>query len=105
MNFMEKHTVWLGKAICALTPSHKRFNDGYRGAIAVVCSLAPNISCAVEQICTEFLQLDLAVIGFEYIENQAYIEREPSEYEAELIAKLESYPVQFADVHIFKPDA
>ena len=104
MTTVDQNTVWLGRAHCALTNSHNQYSAGYRGAFVVFACRAENITLAVDQFCRELAEHNLIVIGFEYLENQPYMERGPEGVEIALIEKLETYPVQFADVHIYKPD-
>jgi hypothetical protein len=101
----QKHNIWIGKALCSLAPSHHQYTLGYRGAIFVFVCLAEKIASAVEQVCSECDEHGLAIVGFEYLYNQAHMERETTEYEDGLIRRLTSYPVQFENVHYYKPDA
>jgi hypothetical protein len=104
MNPISEQNIWLGKALCALSPTHHQFAGGYRGAIFVFVCASDEISGAVEQICRECSESNLTVIGLDYLYNRAHMEREPTEYERGLIGKLASYPVQFEDIHFYKAD-
>lgn len=105
MSLFPEQNIWLGKALCAVSPTHHQFADGYRGAIFVFACMSDDISGAVKQICQESSENNLSVIGLDYLYNRAHMEREPTEYERGLIGKLNSYPVQFEDIHFYKADA
>lgn len=96
---------WLGRAVCSLEPGHEQLNGGYRGAILVFATCADDVVTAVRLLYEECLENKLRVIGFDYLFNLARLEREPSEYEEQLIEKLGLYPVQFKNVHFHKHEA
>jgi hypothetical protein len=78
---------------------------GYRGAIVAFACQAVDIVECCRQIASELAENGLVLKGFEYLMDQAHLDRETSEYEEELVHRLASYPVQFENVHYFKGDA
>jgi hypothetical protein len=97
--------VWLGKAFCTIAPDTDQFRSGNRGALVVfACEAVDLIECC-RLISSELAENGLALKGFEYLMDQAHVDREISTYEKELIQRLGSYPVQFRNVHYFKGDA
>jgi hypothetical protein len=98
-------SIWLGKAFCAVGQDRMEFRDGYRGAVFVFCCLANDISDCVELIFKESNENKLWITGFEYLFEREYLDREISEYEKQLISRLDAYPVQFEHIHFFLPDS
>lgn len=94
-------TTWLGCAVCVGALGPDRHETGSRGAFLNFVCHAGDIVEAVALIHKECLENDLVIAGFEWLTCQAYLEREPSEYELRLIAKLPSHPVQFRNLHSF----
>jgi hypothetical protein len=97
--------VWLGKALCVPTPRNKEYEKGFRGAILVFACLATDIVHCVNLLSAECADNELVLNGFEYLFDKTYMDREPSDYEEQLVSKLSKYPVQFENVHFFKSDA
>ncbi len=96
------HATWLGTANCTLFSEHEQYQLGYRGAVLIFVVLADSLMDAVQLIENECLENKLMIVGFERLSNRAYLDGEPSDYEAKLISRLAQYPVQFEDVHFFK---
>jgi len=96
---------YVGRAFCSVMPSNPEFKKGMRGALITVVCRSESLKHAVEDISAELSESLLSVEGFEYIFNEAFIDRELSGYEELLIERLASYPVQFENVHYFKPDS
>ena len=97
--------VWLGKAFCELSPTREEYKLGHRGAVFVFVCLAADLKQCVSQIVDESAENGLMLAGFEYLMRRDMMDREPSEYEEELIRRLKSYKTQFENVHFFNPDA
>jgi hypothetical protein len=97
--------VWLGKGFCTLTPENDQYEAGHRGAYVVFACQARDIVECCQQVRNELVEHRLVLVGFEYLIDQAHIDRELSTYERELIDRLGAYPVQFQNVHYFKGDA
>jgi len=76
-----------------------------RGAFVNIACKAPKISEAIELIAAELSENCLTLRGFEFIFDTNYLDRAPSDYEAKLIRRLQTYPIQFQNVHYFKPDS
>ena len=96
---------WLGRADCVLPDDHPKRQEGYRGALMTFACLASDIGSCVKLLQNECLENNLVVVGFEYLFNRDYMDRDSSEYEEELILKLVYYPVQFHNVHFYKLDS
>jgi hypothetical protein len=96
--------TWICKAFCTISETRPEFIDGFRGAYVVIACLASDISEATCSIADELFESGLIVKGFDHLFDTLYIDRSLSEYEEALISRLESYPIQFEDVHFFKPD-
>jgi len=76
-----------------------------RGAyVNIVCS-AKSLRKAIKLMTKELLEIELEIAGFDFIFDEKFLNRPPSEYERTLLDKLELYPVQFENVHYFPPDA
>lgn len=101
---MTPNCNYVARAFCLVKPENEEFKYGMRGALVTVVSRAESISAAVQYISAELAENLLEVEGFEYIFNTEYLDREISEYEAVLIARLDEYPIQFQNVHYFNPD-
>lgn len=99
------NTVWSGKAFCTLSNCRPEYQEGFRGAYVVFVCSAVSISEASRLIETELFESELILKGFEYFFDVDHMDRQPSEYEEKLISRLDSYPVQFENVHFFKPDS
>lgn len=99
------NSVWLGNSLCAVSSVRPEYEDGARGAYVVFVCRADTISEAARLIESELLESDLNLRAFEYLFDIAYMDRSMSEYEEKLASRLDSYPVQFEDVHFFKPDS
>ena len=97
--------IWLGKAFCVVSPESDQFHSGHRGALVVFACQAVDIVDCCRRISSELAENGLNLRGFEYLMDQAHIDREISKYERGLIDRLASYPVQFENVHYFKADA
>lgn len=97
--------VWLGKAFCTVAPNNDQFRLGYCGAFVVFACQAVDIVECCRLVSSELAENGLILKGFEYLMDQARIDRDISTYEDELVHRLGSYPVQFENVHYFKGDA
>jgi len=101
---MQDDEIWLGRAFCIPVRGSEKFSPDEIGAVLNFTCQAANIVDATSLIRKECLENDLVVMGFEYLMCKAYMDREPSDYEAVLIERLSSYPVQFHDVYTYKSD-
>lgn len=88
-----------------MAPESDQFRSGHRGAVVVFACQAIDIVECCRQISSELAENGLNLKGFEYLMDQAHIDREISAYEQELVDRIGSYPVQFENVHYFKGDA
>lgn len=104
-NIMKPKTTFLSRVFCSLEIGNSEFESGMRGAIANVVCLAFDISEAVEMISETLKSYALTVRGFDFVFDLDYADRPPSEYEKQLISKLDKFPVQFENVHYFPPDS
>lgn len=59
---------------------------------------------AIKKVETELLEIYLKLEGAENFYDERYFYGVPSKEMADLIDKLEMYPVQFKNVHYFPPD-
>lgn len=101
---MTKNTTFVSRALCSVDEQNPAFRRGMRGAyINVVCN-SESVENAVSSITSELKENTLSVRGFDYIFDLNYLDREPSEYEKELIQRLSAYPIQFENVHYFPLD-
>lgn len=101
---MVENCIFAGRALCSVDDANPQFRNDMRGAyVPIVCSAA-DIAAAVEAIRKELSESALTLRGFDYLFDVHYLDRKPSIYEDQLIARLESYPVQFENVHYFKSD-
>jgi hypothetical protein len=98
-------TIWLGKAFCIVKPGTEQFNNGNRGAYAVFVCKASEITECCRLISMELAENHLEIRGFEWLVDKVYADRATTDYEDELIERLETYPVQFENVHYFKGDS
>jgi hypothetical protein len=101
---LSEDQIWLGCAVCSVVRNSARYGNNI-GAILNFACYAKDIIEATALVHAECLENDLVVRGFDYLVCRAYMDDEPSQYEAELIQKLSSYPVQFDDVHTYPADA
>lgn len=53
---------------------------------------------------TECADLSLCLVGFEFLFDKNFMDREPSDYEIGLIEQLPAHPVQYRNIHFFKAD-
>jgi len=97
--------TWVGKAFCILSECNEAYDEGFRGAYIVVVCRADEIEAAISMIKSELLESSLILSGFDYFFEENVMDRSVSDYESELIGRLSQYPVQFENVHFFKPDS
>lgn len=97
--------TFIARAFCSVDKENAEYEDGTRGAYASVACRESSLLRAIQAIASELAENALTLRGFDFIFDTNYIDREPSDYEAELISRLSSYPVQFENVHYFKPDS
>ena len=100
----EKYT-YHGRVFCTVLPENAEYNEGMRGAFIPICCLASSYSEAIKKIESELLEIQLKLDGADDFYDDRFFEGVPSKEMIELIQKLESYPVQFKDVHYFPPDS
>lgn len=60
---------------------------------------------AIALISAELDENGYELLGFESFLPADVLDRELTNYEQELVSATSSYPVQFKDVHLYKPDA
>ena len=102
---MPSKNTYVGRAFCSVDSSNPEFDEGMRGAFVVIVCSADNILEATKITMSELAENALTIRGFEYFFDTNYVDRELSNYEIGLIARLGSYPVQFENIHYFKPDS
>jgi hypothetical protein len=102
---MDDNSVWLGRAFCSVAKENPEFAKGNRGAILNFACSAPSIEQCTQLLANEMTRIELELRGFDFLFQKEYLDREPSEYEAGLVDKLNTYPVQYHNVHFFKGDA
>ncbi|MCA8887879.1 MAG: hypothetical protein KDA46_03550 [Parvularculaceae bacterium] len=102
---MSETSTFVARAFCSVDEENAEYEDGMRGAYASVACRESDLIGAVQAIASELAENALTLRGFDFIFDTSYMDREPSEYETELISRLSSYPVQFENVHYFKPDS
>lgn len=96
--------TFIARAYCSVGKDNPEYSDGMRGAyVNIVCS-AKSLRKAIKLMTKELLEIDLEITGFEFVFDERFLNRSPSEYERTLLDKLELYPVQFENVHYFPPD-
>ena len=93
--------IWLGRAFCTVARSNA---EPAKSALLNFACNAPDVVSAAQLVQRECQENAMQVQGFEYLMCRPYMDREPSEYEMELISKLIEYPVQFRDVFVFGAD-
>ncbi|MEQ9003771.1 MAG: hypothetical protein RIE74_09405 [Pseudomonadales bacterium] len=98
-------SVWTGNGLCSVTSQRPEYEDGARGGYVIFVCKAPCISDAAKLVETELMESGLILRGFEYLFDSSYMDRRMSDYEETLASRLDLYPVQFEDVHFFKPDS
>ena len=92
-------TIWI--AVASVAPldgsEHQRvgLSDGY-GFVAI---RAPTIEEAVKLLRLELAEGGSDLIGFEWISRLQDYEETLNPKSADLVSKLEEYPVQFSDFH------
>jgi len=97
--------IFIGRAFCSVEEANPEYSEGMRGAyVNIVCS-AKSLRKAIKLMSKELLEIDLKITGFDFIFDERFLDRAPSEYERTLLDKLGSYPVQFENVHYFPPDS
>ena len=93
-----------GIAFCSVLPNNSEYALGMRGAFVPICAKASDMGEAVTIIREELAENFLELEGFESFYNDLHFHEPASAVMANLIDKLESYPIQFDDVHYFPPD-
>jgi hypothetical protein len=102
---LPNNETWVGRAICSIVSGSTRYDREFSGAYLNFACAAENVSACVDLAVKECEENDLLIIGFEFLECVAFMDRELSEYERGLVEALPGYPVQFVNVHLFKPDS
>ena len=105
MSVIKRECTFTGRAFCSVDESNPEFVKGMRAAyIPIVCK-AGDVQEAIGMMVSELSENALSLRGFDYIFDINFLDRPTSEVEDKLIEKLSSYPVQFENVHFFKPDS
>ena len=97
--------VWTGNGFCSVASDRPEYRNGARGAYVVVACTTESIRSAAKLIEAELTESGLILRGFEYLMDIVYLDRQLSDYEEILVSRLDSYPVQFEDVHFFRTDS
>lgn len=92
-------------AVLRLSQSNAKRNEGFTGAFAGIACLAKDLVEAVTLISSELDENGYELLGFESFLPTYTLDRELTNYERELVNATSSYPVQFKDIHLHKPDA
>lgn len=92
-------------AVLRLSESNAKRNEGFAGAFAGIACLAKDVVEATTLISSELDENGYELLGFESFLPANMLDRELTDYEEELVNATSSYPVQFKDVHLHKPDA
>ena len=98
-------SVFYGQAFCSVLAENPEHKSGMRGAFVPICVEAADYSNAVQLLEKELLEIHLQLQGLEEFYNERYFEGVPSAEMSALIDALQSYPVQYSNVHYFPPDA
>lgn len=94
--------IWMGTAVLRLGDGHPYRKTGHTGAFAPFACEKDGLEEAISALRSEFEQNDLIMIGLREFLPEYVIDRVLTEYEQELVDGLQTYPVQFRDVHIYK---
>ena len=97
--------LFVSRAFCYVKNGNEMYLEGMRGAYVNIVCKGAEISDAVVSISRELAEIDLSVVGFDFIFDQRFLDRALSQYEIMLVSKLHEYPVQYKDVHYFPFDA
>lgn len=92
-------------AVLRLSQSNAKRSEGFTGAYAGVACSAKDAVEAATLISEEFDESGYELLGFESFLPADILGRELTDYEEELVMATNSYPVQFKNVHLHKPDA
>lgn len=92
-------------AVLRLSQSNSKRNDGFTGAFAGIACFAKDVVEATTLISKEFQENGYELLGFESFLPANMLDRELTDYEQELVNATSTYPVQFKDVHLHKPDS
>lgn len=93
-----------GRVFCAVLQTNPCYHEGMRGAFVPICCRATTYSGAISKIEAELMEVDLKLEGVEEFYDERYFDGVPSQEMAELIARLELYPIQFESVYYFPPN-
>lgn len=96
---------YIARAFCSVGEGNPEYSDGMRGAYVNIVCLAGSLRKAVKLMSKELSEIELKIVGFDFVFDERFLDRAPSEYERALLARLETYPVQFEKVHYFPPDS
>jgi hypothetical protein len=96
--------IWTGIAVLIVKDGHPSREEGYLGAYAAVACEAASLSEAVRGLQLEFEDQGLALVGVENLLPTHMRDRRLTKEEEQLVEALDSYPVQFRDVHFHKGD-
>ena len=96
---------WFGRAFCTVGASRPEYATGHRGATFTFACAAPTLLECASLVCSEAVENQLEVRGFEYLMQEEFMDRDISPYEVELAEQLPVYPVQFKNVHFFLPES
>ncbi len=101
---MADQNVWLGIATLLLASTNPKRSEGFIGAFAGFACRAENFADAVRALYQEFEESGYVVVGIKHMLPMHMLDRQLTAYEAELLERIEEYPVQFKDVHLHKGD-
>ena len=101
---MTENNIYIGRAFCTVLANNPEFEDGMRGAFVTFACLTGSIQMAISKVSEELAEIELQVNGLENLYDCRYMTEAPSDYEKSLMERLESYPVQYENVHYFPPD-
>jgi len=76
----------------------------YRGAFVNFACVAEDAAASVALLQRELAGNDLQITGFDWFIDPNFADETPADYHAKLMGRLDSYPVQYTDIHLYKPD-
>lgn len=96
---------WTGIAVLLPQPNHPSLSEGYVGAFAPIACEGDSLSEAINKLSEELLGNQLFLVGLEDCIAVGMRDRILTEEEEELVSALDTYPVQFKNVHFHKADS
>lgn len=101
----QQQTVWVGVASIAPLDGSEHQRKGLTGGYGFVAVRALTIEEAVRLLMSELAEGGSDLIGFEWISRLQDYDQDLNQRTADLIKKLDDYPVQFKDFHWHKEES